>query len=446
MAYVNEHKAAWSYRTNRKNFSGPLVLSIASINYRYGSAGGRLRIRPWPDPQIGQSWEVNRDFVLAGHTIRLLSVQLMADFNPCWKYDLVFNFSSDEDGIYASVVDPIPQPTLDQVCPGGGGGGGGPVDPKIFSTGTTYGSIPTGLHHFTISASIPYRISGPWQVTWNPPASTAATPTQEPGPCLTLEKWNQLADENDPVPAGLGGKIITTVNEGGPLPAIYVTNLDGTNARKIATAAWPSLSSDGARLAYSAADGFHVFDLSTGQSSSLGVDGHTLIWSPDSTRILYTTTFNLYVINADGSGNQKIDTGTAQIISSVGWLPDNQTIIYGAMGGEGFTYTTYNLQNGETKKLFSFQNKAGYGAISPDGQWIVFSDKVFGAQNWGIFISRLDGTERKLVADPQVPTAFTSLWGPGWKMAHHQYSDCKRCSNPNVGQSIYLSDRALAKY
>jgi Tol biopolymer transport system component len=266
------------------------------------------------------------------------------------------------------------------------------------------------LHHFTISASIPYLISGPWQVTWNPPVVEASTPISEPGACLTLEKWNQLVDRNDPVPAGLGGKILTTVNEGGPLPAIYVSNLDGTDLRKIVMGAWPSLSSDGTRLVYSVADGLHVFDLSTGQSSSLGTDGYRLNWSPDSTRILYTTTFNLYVINADGSGSQKIPTGSTGIISSVGWLPDNQTIVYGVLGGDGFTFTTYDLQNGKTEKLFSFQNKAGFGAISPDGQWIVFSDRIFGAENSGIFIARLDGSERKLVASPDVPTAFASAW------------------------------------
>ena len=409
---VDEHKMAWSFRTNRKNFSGPLVLSVPAVNTTILPPDANFELDLDPAPQTGQSWEVNQDFVFAGHTIHLSSVQLLGDSNPCWKYDLVFNFASDEEGIGASVNDDVPQLTPGQICSGGGGGGGGPVDPKIFSTGTTYASIPTGLHHFTISASIPYLITGPWQVTWNPPVVEESTPTAEPGACLTLEKWNQLVGRDDPLPAGLGGKILTTVNEGGLLPAIYVSDLNGTNLQKIATGAWPSLSPKGTRLAYSGADGLHVLALPTGQDSTLGTDGYNLIWSPDGTRILYTTTFNLYVVDSDGSGVQPLDTGSAQIISSVGWLPDNHTVVYGVLGGEGFTFTTHDLQSGQTKKLFSFQNKAGYGAISPDGQWIVFSDRVFGAQNWGIFIARLDGTQRRLVAAPEVPTAFTSVWGP----------------------------------
>jgi hypothetical protein len=444
-SYVDEHKMAWSFRTNRKNLSGPLVLSVPAVTATLLPPEADFTLDLGSAPQVGQKWEVERDFVFAGHTIHLSSVQLTTDSDPCWKSDLVFNFASDEAGINASVNDAVPQPTPGQACSGGGGGGGGPVDPKTFSSSTAYGSLPAGLHHFTVNAFIPYLISGPWQVTWNPPVVEASTPTTAPGACLTLEKWNQLADENDPIPAGLRGKILTTVNEGGPLPAIYVSSLDGTNARKIDTGAWPSLSSDGTRLAYSAADGLRVIDLSTGQSSSLGTDGYNLIWSPDSTQILYTTTFNLYVINADGTGNQKIETGSTQVISSVGWLPDNQTIVYGAMGGDGFTYTTYNLPSGETKKLFSFQNKAGYGAISPDGQWIVFSDKVFGAQNWGIFIARLDGTERKLVADPGVPTAFTSIWGPGgqWLILNTQTAKGAQVPvlvNPFTCQAVRLQN------
>jgi len=410
--YMDEHKSAWSYRTNRKTFSGPLVLNVESISTIIDSPETSFELDLGPNPQVGQTWDLNHDLVFEGHTLRLLSVQLVDDHSSsCWKYDLTFNFASDLAGISASVNDVVPQTPLNQVCEGGGGGGG-PVDPKIFSTGIQYSDIPNGLHHFTISASIPYVVLGPWQVTWTPPLTSEPTPTPVAGACLTLDKWNQLAGRNDPLQSRLRGKIVTTVNEGGPLPAIYVSNLDGTNSRKIDIGAWSSLSTDGTRLVYSAADGLHVVNLSTGENSTLGTDGYRIIWSPDSTRMMYTTTFSLYVVNADGSGLQKIDTGSVQVISSVGWLPDNQTIVYGAMSGDGFTFTTYNLQSGETKNLFSFQNKAGFGAISPNGQLIAFSDRIFGATNSGIFISRLDGSERRLVASEDVATAFASVWSP----------------------------------
>jgi hypothetical protein len=408
-APYTEHQTSWSYRTDRKAFAGPLVLSIPSITTMMTAPDISLEINIGPNTQIGQGWEINRDFVVAGHTIRLLSVSLINPPDTCSKSGLEFKFKGDVAGIGAMVTDVNPEPTTDhtvQGC-GGGGGGGGPVDPTTFYSAASYRSIPNGVHRFTISVDIPYVINGPWQVTWTPPLTSGPTPTPAVGACLTLDKWNQLSTRNDPLPSGLGGKILTTVNEGGPWPAIYISTIDGAVSTRMGTATWPSLSADGTRLSYSVTDGIHVRNLSSGENYAIGSDGYRIIWSPDNTRMMFTTTFNLYVVNVDGSGLRKVDTGPAQVISSVGWLSDNQTVVYGAMGGAGFTFTTYNLQSGETKDLFTIHNKAGYGAISADGQWIVFADSVFGATNWGIFISRVDGSQRKLVADPEVPTAFS---------------------------------------
>jgi len=117
-------------------------------------------------------------------------------------------------------------------------------------------------------------------------------------------------------------------------------------------------------------------------------------------------------VNADGSGLQTIDTGSSQVNAPVGWLPDNQTIIYSAMGGGGFTFRRYHLQSGESQDLFTVQSKAGFGSLSPDGQWLLFTDRPFGAIMPGTYITRLDGSERRQVADPQIPASFISVWGP----------------------------------
>jgi Tol biopolymer transport system component len=285
-----------------------------------------------------------------------------------------------------------------------------------------------------------------WTMQWsfeNPPTIEASEPASDPGACLTLAKWTQLTGQNDlPAPA-VEGRIISTVNEGDPLPAIYISSLDGTISEKAAIGGWPSLSNDGSQLAYSAADGLNVLDLSTGQNTSLGTDGHRIIWSPDDTRLMFTTTFSLYVVNTDGSGLEQIVTESSQVISPVGWLPDNQRVVYSILTGSGFDLKWYHLQSGETESLFTIHNKAGYGAISPDGQWIVFADHVGAAVNWSIFIARLDGSERRLVAEPEVPTAFASVWGPdgSWLIVNTRASDGTRIPvlvNPFVCQATVL--------
>ncbi len=405
-----EHKALWSYRTNSKAFAGPLTLSVSSIKTTLITPPIDFAVDFGADPQIGQIRDVNQNFVVEGHSIRLQSIELVTLPETCQGVGVNFKFSSDLPNISADVTDVVSQPPA--ICSGGGGGGGGSYDPTIFSTVISYKEMPIGLHHYSINMDIPYVVNGSWQVAWTPPLTSEPTLTPAAGACLTFDKWNQLAGQIDPLPSGLGGKILTTVDEGGLWPAIYINSLDGTASTNIGTATWPSLSTDGSRLAYSVEDGIHIHNLSSGENHTIGSDGYRIIWSPDNTRLMYTNTFNLFVANLDGSEVQKIDTGSAQVISPTGWLADNQTIVYAVMGGEGFTYSTYNLQSGETKKLFTIQNKAGYGTISPDGQWIAFADRIFGAVNWGIFISRLDGSDRRMVAEPEVPTAFTTVWGP----------------------------------
>ena len=406
-----ENNMPWSYRTNRKAFAGPLTLSVSSINIVSLPPEFDFEINLGSNPQIGQVWEVNRDFVVEGHSIRLQSIRLANPPTTCDTVGLEYEIKGDTAGASLMLTDVNPELSIDQIC-SGGGGGGGPVDTTLSTGVIGYRNIPFGLHHYSIAASIPYEINGPWQVTWTPPLTSEPMPTPMAGACLTLDKWNQLSARNDPLPSGLGGKILTTVNEGGMWPAVYIGTLDDTVSTKIGTATWPSLSTDGTRLAYSVDDGIHIHNLSSGENYAIGSGGYRIIWSHDNTRLMYTNTFNLFVANVDGSGLRKIDTGSAQVISPAGWLPDNQTIVYAVMGGDGFTFMTYDLQSGETKKLFTIQNKAGFGAISPNGQWIVFADRIFGATNWGIFISRLDGSERRLVAEPEVPTAFASVWGP----------------------------------
>lgn len=412
-AQYGEYNTPWSYRTNRKNFVGPLTFTISSIKTSVWLPPVDIEIDFGSNPQIGQKWEINRDFILEGHRVRLWSASLGPVPNTCQGVGLSFEFQADAPGGYAFAEELVPQePMVCSDAHGGGGGGSGPYEPNTFFTGLSYRELPTGLHTFSINVAVPDEVNGPWQVQWNPPLSSEPTPTPEPGACLTLDKWNQLAGRNDTIPSNVGGKIVRTINEGGPLPAIYVSDLDGSNLQKIGIGAWPSLSNNGARLVYSAQDGLRVVDLSTGQSSAFGVDGYRILWSPDDTRMMFTNTFNMYVVNADGSGLQRMNIPSGQVLAPVGWLPDNQTIVYSTLSGDGFVLKTYNLQSGEIKDLFTIHNKAGYGAISPDGRWLVFADRTFGETNWGIFISRLDGSERKLVVEPEVPTAFMSVWGP----------------------------------
>ena len=80
--YVEGHRP-WSYATNRKAFAGPLTLSIPSIQTTYFAPELDFDIDLGPNPQIGQTWELNRDFQIGSHTLRLVSVTLKeVEYSP----------------------------------------------------------------------------------------------------------------------------------------------------------------------------------------------------------------------------------------------------------------------------------------------------------------------------------------------------------------------------
>lgn len=383
------------------------------------------------NPQPGQEWAVNQPIQIGGRTITLETIR--ADSRGGYN----FSFSGDPD------VSGLSLQISGTAALGGGGGRDGQGK---FSVSQSYTKLPEGTLRVILSNLLVASPSETWSMQWsfeNPPGVETIELTSSSEICLTQAKWIQVTEQNDLQFPAVEGKIITTVSEGGLLPAIYVSNPDGSSSRKAATGGWPSLSNAGDRLAYSAGDGLHVLDLSTGKNTAFGYDGYGIIWSPDDTRLLFTTTFNLYLVNSDGTNLEKINTEASQVLATVGWLPDNQGIIYSMLTGAGFELRRYDLESGEIEALFTINNKAGYGALSPDGKWLVFADRVSEAINWSIFVSRLDGSERRLIAEPEVPTSFTSVWGPdgNWLVINTKTSDGKQIPvlvNPISCQSAVM--------
>jgi hypothetical protein len=413
-SFYDPNQAAWIYRTNQKAFAGPLVLSLSFV---------KMEINPQipfeldlgPTPQVGETWEINRDLDFAGHTIRLLSAQLVKSVNPEWSTILQFTYEDNDGGIFINVMDEIPQTPLIEVS--GGGGGGGPLSGKKLA-GMAYPNIPSGLHRFKISASVPYRLNGPWQVIWNPPATSDPIPSPAPEACLTSQKLEQLKDQHEAPPVGLGGKILLTTDAMSPDINVFIANLDGSDTRGLIHGYYPAFSPDGMYVAFMSQNvGLNILNLNNGQTISLG-SGTNPVWSPDGSRIMFNNPpGGLDIINIDGTGLQEIETGSVRV-QPVGWLPDNQTIVFGAQVGDIYNlyehvFKTYNLQTGETKSLFPITIKTATGTLSPDGQWIAFNARLFGANPDGaVFISRLDGSKRKLVAMLDNTLAYHPVWSP----------------------------------
>ena len=145
-----------------------------------------------------------------------------------------------------------------------------------------------------------------------------------------------------------------------------------------------------------------------------------------------------------GSAPRAVDTGPAQVVAPVGWLADNQTLLYAAsMDGGKFGFKSHNLGTGEMKDLFTIQNKSGFGALSADGGWLVYASREFSTEGYDIFISRIDGSERRRIAGADTP-ATTAVWSPdgGWLVLNTHAGDGQQIPvlvNPFTCQALRLN-------
>jgi len=164
----DEHHAPWSYRTDRKTFAGPLTLSISSIKTSVTESAVDFAIDFGSNPQIGQTLEINHDFTVDGHTIRLLSVSLSPVPSTCQGIAIDFNFRGDAPGIGAYLGDALPVTPM--VC-----APSSVVEAVVADRWTRMFFPPIQLTRIfpavciisPMNVIVPHEVQGPWQVTWN---------------------------------------------------------------------------------------------------------------------------------------------------------------------------------------------------------------------------------------------------------------------------------------
>jgi len=416
------HAETWAVEID-KNFTAPLTINYSATYVLMDSQSSyAFDFDTGPNPQVGQTWALNKEIQMGEHVFTLGSINMRPGHSGDSGYEFEF-FSAD--GSVISVTVNIEGYVPQAAGGGGGGGGGGGESGQVssFRTSIYFAQPPTGLLNIVLSGLQVRGETNTWSLDWTPDSyQDDFTPSPpEADACLSATALQQALTDPQPLPAALTGKLIVygrIVDDGqDPSPenyGVFVVGLDGNGRQALGPGVWPALSPDGTRAAYAWSDGLYITDLSSGQSYHIpntNDSDYGPRWSPNGSRIAFVRSedVNLYSINIDGSGLQK-ETDANELEQLIGWSADGDSLYFGAMTQDGYLLKKKDLGSGTVRDLFSISSKGLSAAISPDEKWIASIGKLAGDLHNGVYLSRLDGSEHRLLASLDHWGASNPTW------------------------------------
>jgi Tol biopolymer transport system component len=244
-------------------------------------------------------------------------------------------------------------------------------------------NTPAALAAASISAptNTPAALTATWTPTPTPSLLPTPTATQGPSPTPIL-------------PDGRSGGLIAFYSDRDDNPEIYVMNPDGSDQRRLTLSPFedssPDWSPDGSQIAFISdrddpqagncfpdcmyqiyvinADGSGEHKLVDTESRALHPD-----WHPDGTKLSFDTEFNLegdiYIVNTDGSGLQRL----VQDGFWADWSPDGTQLVFASKRDGNVEIYVADADGSNQRRLTDNRQLDYFPAWSPDGRRIAFT-------------------------------------------------------------------------
>jgi TolB protein len=229
-----------------------------------------------------------------------------------------------------------------------------------------------------------------------------------------------------PVFSPLGGSVAYASNQNGGVFDLYLFTFEGSQLTQLTTnignVISPTFSPDGKTILFANRTGdgptsLWTVDI-TGQKPSLLYSGPSTIvavdWSPTGDQIAFAMSvdkpdsYEIFLMNADGSNVRQLTRNLPNIGGSVDWSPDGRRLLIYA-GPQGDRNIFMIDVAAETAAQLTNGGNNASGVFSPDGQWIAFISLRNNDQA-DIFIMRPDGSDMRQIVDNPEPD-----WQPQWE-------------------------------
>lgn len=192
-----------------------------------------------------------------------------------------------------------------------------------------------------------------------------------------------------------------------------------------------------------AAETLHLLDMERGILHDLFSNGDfparaAAVWSPNHTQIAFVSGFEIYVINADGSGLRNI-SNHPEADWFPAWSPDGKQIAFVSHRDLNQEIYVADLESGDLYNISNHPNNDTLPAWSPDGDTLAFQSlrRVPGSDYPGIYTVSSSGGEARRLTD------YCGNLAPAWTADGTAIMFCSFCSGIGDVYTIGRDGRGL---